>query len=373
MAETPDNPKLKLEFSGDAFVAGRVPLSVVADKLQALQKLLYHAAAAIEGDSTARRGQWFNKYRDTAELSFASSHHSDLVIEAELAPNPVLGEAFDTGRQAVDLVFDFGGALLSDARSDQPQAVELSQRLSKDDRRYLLRAFEGLMPNTTDQYVVSLQNCNAETHPQLRLTPYSRQLVRRLAMPIVTTSRSEETLVGELIKIHIDAGDDKITLRYGSREVDCFYPDALRDQVANLMAGSMVEVVGYATLNAEDQVVKLTDVIDIDTVSLDPLRVSRFEHGGVRYALIQPVTLQVDYKDGFWVYSNESLNLWGYAERREDALHDLHESFDYLYRQIALEADENLDGVAQRLKADLLALVPTPPQTADAASPTETD
>ena len=49
-------------------------------------------------------------------------------------------------------------------------------------------------------------------------------------------------------------------------------------------------------------------------------------------------------------YTNESLNLWGYADRREDALRDLHESFDYIYREIAEEADVSLDDVAKKLK-----------------------
>jgi hypothetical protein len=59
------------------------------------------------------------------------------------------------------------------------------------------------------------------------------------------------------------------------------------------------------------------------------------------------------------VYSNESLNLWGYADRREDALRDLHESFDYIYREIAEEADESLDDMAKKLKQKLRDLVAT--------------
>src|SRR5690242_6254455 len=105
MVSRMDNPKLRLEFSGEAFSGGRVPLTVVAAKLQALQTLLFHAAAAVSDDSSSRRGQWYNKYRSVAELAFSSAHHSDLAIEAELAPSHVPGGALDAGRRAVDLVF----------------------------------------------------------------------------------------------------------------------------------------------------------------------------------------------------------------------------------------------------------------------------
>jgi len=352
MASGVGNPKLQLEFSGEAFADGRVPVTVVAAKLQALQTLLFHAAAAVRGDTSSRRGQWFSKYREIAELSFANAHHSNLVIEAELAADPVLSDAFDAGKQAIDLVFaagsDIGSGRLPDAN------------ISKDDRRYLLRAFEGLMPYDTDQYQVVLKNGGTSALPQLVFTPESRRIVRRLTALKPSAFIDEATVVGELIKIHLDSGEDKITVRSGSREIDCFYPDSMRDQVANLLAGSVVEVTGRATVDERGEMRKLSDVIDVDTVSLDPLRITRFEHMGHRYQLTTPVTLNVDYKDGLWVYSNESLNLWGYAERREDALRDLHESFDYIYREIAQAKDDELDGVARKLKASLISLVRNP-------------
>lgn len=345
-----DHPKLKLQLAGEAFVGGRVPVTVVAGKLQALQSLLFHAAAAISNDRSARRGQWFNKYRDAAELAFSDAHHSDLVIEAELAVDPVLSEAFDTGKQAVDLVFDAGHEI---TEGRLPVAG-----LSKDDQVYLLRAFEGLMPGTTDQYQVSLENCNATSHPRLVFTPETRRAVRRLVAAPSGLSVGEATVVGELIKIHLGGGEDKITVRSASQEIDCFYPESFRDTIANLLAGSLVEVTGRATLDDRGQVRKLTDLVDVDTVSLDPLRISRFEHAGRRYQLASSITVNVDYRDGLWVYFSEALNLWGYAERREDALRDLHESFDYVYREIAEADDDELDTVAQKLKATLCALRP---------------
>jgi hypothetical protein len=341
--------KVELEFAGEAFADGRVPLTVVAAKLQALQTLIYHAAAAIAGDQGTRRGQWFNKYRESAELAFESAHHSNLQITASLASNAYLFDDFNDGAKAVDLVFQFGRTLESSATS--------ADQLSKDDRRYLRRAFEGLMPNTTDDYKVTLRNGSA-THPPLTLTPELRRKMKNAAAQPIG-SLSEVTLAGELIEIHIDTGSDKVRVRTGSREIDCYYPDSLRDQIANLCGGSFVEVSGYATLNENNEILKLNEVLDVQTASLDPLRMRRFEHNGRRYDLNQPVVVQITYDDGLWEYSNDALNIRGYADRRDDALRELHACFDFAYRDIAEANDAELSAGALKLKQRLLDIVLT--------------
>jgi len=345
---------LKLTFTGDGFPNGSVPLTVVAAKLQALQQAVFHAAAAASQHPGERRGLWYNRYRSSAELTFASSHHSDLVIEAELAVNPVLHDEFNIGLKAVDLLFDVAVAVQNDSIS--------SVNLRPYDRDYLLRALEGLMPNEGDQYQVKLENCRPEKHPVVIFTGESRSRVRsytaRAQQAYYIDAEEATVVVGELIKIHVDTGEDKITVRYRQRDVDCFYHDALRDQVANLIAGSTVEVSGFATFGEGQQINKLHQMLAVQTISMEPIRIARFEDGDRTFELANPIAVNVEYTaDGLWVYHHPELNLWGYAARREDALRDLNRNFRYLYEQIAEEAAENLDGVAGRLRELLIRLV----------------
>ena len=346
------SPGLKLTFMGVGFPRGAVPLNVVAEKLQALQKAVFHAAAAASGHSGQRRGQWFNRYRSVAELTFASSHHSDLTIEAALAVNPALRDDLDVGLHAIDLLFDVAAAVQTDTLS------QVRPTLSQSDKDYLLRALEGLMPNVGNQYQVRLENGRAGRHPPVTFDAVSRTLARGYTVDVERPYEAEEeaVVVGELIKIYVDAGEDKITVRARQRDVDCFYGDALRDRVSNLIAGSTVEASGFATLDAADQVVRLHRLTDVVPVSSEPLRIARFEHEGRVYALRAPVAVAVEHADGLWVYHHPDLNLWGYAARREDALRDLHASFDYVYREFAEEAEERLDAVARQLRARLLSL-----------------
>lgn len=344
-----ERPTLKLTFLGEGFRDGAVPLSVVAAKLQSLQQAMFHAAASVVGHSGSRRGQWSNRYRPYAELNFASAHHSNLVIEAELGVDPSERENFDIGLQAVDLLFDVAAAV------DRGSPSKLALR--RDELDLLCRSMEGMMPNVGDQYVVRLENCRANAHPPVEFSSESRQKIRAIAKPTAKAPAfepEEVTLVGELITIRVNAGENKVTIRANRREIDCFYSDALRDQVANLIAGSIVEVSGLATLDERGEVSRIHEVIDVSLASVEPIRVARFESQGRVFRLREAVTVDVEYTDGMWLYHHESLNLWGYAARREDALNELHENFAYQFREIAEESEENLDQVAKDLRRRLL-------------------
>lgn len=348
-------PKLKLAFLGEGFPRGAVPLMIVASKLHALQQAVFHAAASVSNHTAERRGPWFNRYRSLAELAFVTSHHSDLTIEAELTVDPVLSEAFEVGLHAIDLLFDTAVAVQSDTLNQFE-----SRGLSRYDKDYLVRALEGLMPNVGDQYQIRLENCRPDRHPPVIFDAFSRQKVRNYIAQYESTYdlTESEIIVGELIKIQVDAGEDKITVRSRQQDIDCYYGDSLRDQVANLIAGSLVQVNGYPTLDASQKsILKIHRVLDVEHISMEPLRIARFEYAGRVFALHSPIAVDIEYTDGLWVYHHSELNLWGYAARREDALSNLHEAFAYVYEDIAEESEDHLDSVACELRTKLRRLV----------------
>ena len=87
------------------------------------------------------------------------------------------------------------------------------------------------------------------------------------------------------------------------------------------------------------------------------LHIAHFEYEGKHYQLREPLIVDLDHLDGFWVFSNTEINLWGCAARREDALRALAANFDYLWREFAMEEDSTLDEKAQDIKRTLLQLV----------------
>ena len=188
--------KLRLTFAGEGLREGNVPLAIVASRLEALQALVYHAAATVQGDRGARRGLWTNRYRDFAELYFHSSHSSALTIEAELpSPGPILSPEFDRGARAVDLVFRFG-RFLEETPGDLDQVVR-----DRQEQSFLLRGIEALCPALADAYEVQLENCTEE-HPRLIFTGATRQKVRTVFLgtrALAPQEQEEATAVGTLI------------------------------------------------------------------------------------------------------------------------------------------------------------------------------
>jgi hypothetical protein len=360
MADGEATRKVTLTFGGDAFAHGRVPLTLLAEKLKALQSLMFHAAATVSRDKVARRGQWANRYRDAVELSFVDSHHSDLVIEAELpAIAPTLADDFDLGKQSLGLAYDFADAI---SRADVQKLMQLAP--DRQERTLLIRAVESLAPDPAENYAITFANGSAQ-RPGVRLTGSSRLVARMLHLQgalAEAESAREVTIVGTLTKIHYDVAPQKIAVRVDpGNEVDCFYDDALREQVTNLCVGGIVEVGGTALFDVEGRVKQIDAVAGIEAVSMEPVRISRFEHGGRTYRLAEAVPFAVEFSEGVWVYSNETLGIRGYAFKRDEALKELHEAFDFAYREIGLANEDEVIGKASDMRRELLRLVQPQP------------
>src|SRR5437016_3372760 len=86
------------------------------------------------------------------------------------------------------------------------------------------------------------------------------------------------------------------------------------------------------------------------------IKLTRFEHAGIRYDLRRPLVIRLEHKNGQWVCNNKTVNLWGHGKSKAAALGNLHENFAYLWREIAEEVDAVLDKKAQALKQTLLRL-----------------
>jgi len=140
-------------------------------------------------------------------------------------------------------------------------------------------------------------------------------------------------------------------------EVNCYYQDTLRDQIANLLVGSLVEVTGlWSETGRGPQIDRVTE---IDTVDTEPIRLRRLRCEGATYELSNPLTIEVEYTDGLWVYHSLDLNTWGIAERRDEAFASFCSDFDYMYEEIACEDDANLDRRALAIKQAMTHLVNT--------------
>lgn len=86
---------------------------------------------------------------------------------------------------------------------------------------------------------------------------------------------------------------------------------------------------------------------------MDPIRIIDVENQGIRYPLTKPLLVDVDRSDDSWVLHNDSLNLWGYGDSKEDALQDLYSNFAYIVDAFGDEDDDQLDSKALQIKKSL--------------------
>lgn len=353
---------LSLTLTEGALAGGEVPVAVLAQKLLALQNLLYHAAASVDGNDGSRLGHWANRYRKIAEVTFKQTRPGSLVVETALPENDTL---FEQQKQTVNLAFDAVAAAAAGNFDRIPR------KYGRDERVYLLRAAEELCPFTLDDYAVVLSNGRAG-HAPVRLTSATRKAIRDMVVreqaPRMTIE-AERVVVGHLVQLNVDSDDRKIVLRVstpgGGVLVPCYYPTSLRDQVANLVGGSLVEVRGSATLTTAQQLQSISDVYSVEMVDTDPIQLASLVYGGTRYSFAPRAAFDVEYVDGLWVYSSDLLNVSGFAPSREAALNGMAESLDYAWHEIAQANDSELEEKALELKRRMLTEVTSAPLNAE--------
>jgi len=355
MAETDSNRKVTLTFGGEGFADGRVPLTLLAEKLKALQSLLFHAAATVTHDSVGRRGQWANRYRDAVELGFSDAHHSELTIEATLPDAGLFEDYENLGTQALDLAYGFAEDV------NAGRATEVERRVpDRQERLLLLRTLEQLAPRSPETYALTFAN-GLSAHSGVRITALTRARTQMLIYRELLDEGSdveEVQVVGKLTKIHYDTAPQMLSVRVSAgQEVQCYYDESLRDQVASLCAGSIVEVIGLAGKSVNGRLKRIDYVKTVDPVSMEPVRISSFEHGERRYRLREAVPFNIEFAEGVWAYSNDALGIRGYAFKRDDALRELNEAFDFAYRDIGLADEDSLIGKAIDMKREFQRLV----------------
>jgi hypothetical protein len=142
-------------------------------------------------------------------------------------------------------------------------------------------------------------------------------------------------------------------------EITCYYDDSLRDQIANLLAGSTVEATGHATLTEEGNVQQMDKILDIEVVDTEPLRLRRLVYQDRVFRFRTPLSVNVERSADLWLYSAPEISVWAAAERREDAFRELAESFAYAWEQFVEEKDEMLDAGAREVKKRLISIVET--------------
>jgi hypothetical protein len=340
--------RVSLRIGGPLAEDGRVPLGLLARKLDAVQRVLFNIGSSLHGGGS--RGQWKADVVGACELGFVEARFGSLEVVAELPPVRTLpGLDVDLGADALDRL---EGTLEAIHHRDRMALSHLYQDFGQ--RARVLKSLAPLLPEEGADYdlSISVDDAGVALRPEHRpFVSLAARLDQELPEGLL------RSLTGLLFRVEVSTGARQIGLIVDNRKIRCFYPPDLEDAVKELIPGSLVEVEGRATLDAQDQVDRIEEVLDVRTVQLIPLFWRRVSYGDRVFRLRRAIEIKVDFHEGLWVHEFEPLFLLAYAPTRSESLDALRQHFAAAWDEIALEDDAHLTADARDLKQRLLDVV----------------
>lgn len=343
--------QLCVRLTGPGVDDGKVPLTVLSVKLDALQKSVYNVAAATSGTLSAR-GRWTSEIQECCELSLVVVRAGSVELLVEVPPDPQT--SMPHGRRCgPDGLSDFVKVVAAVAAKDSSEIRRILPDYGA--RLRSLKSIETLCPEPDSEYAVEISRRNGLG--VTRLETATRQYLRETSWAAAGENDFEtQAIIGRLVMIRV-GGKDQINVVCDRREIQCSYPSELEGVISQLVAGSLVEVTGVARLDSQGVVKEISEVFSVDTVALLPFRLKAFSYNNRRFVLKRTVSCQPGFRNGLWVYECELLGLHAYAETREQAFRDFHEEFDAIWESIANEKDSALAPDAIALKVLLRDIV----------------
>ncbi|MFH0809572.1 MAG: hypothetical protein V2A77_03750 [Pseudomonadota bacterium] len=340
---------LVLRVEGELGQPGKVPLALLADKLQAAQRVLNNIGSALRGGG--RRGAWKAEVLQACELIFQSAHHSSLEVVATVPePTQISLPDLDTGKKSLA---HLGRTVQALQEHDRQRIADLYPDYGQ--RARVLSSLLSLFPEEGSEYDLAIKTASAET----TLTGELRSYVARMAREELVELPGEalRTLTGKLYRIEVETGQRHLGLIVQNRHILCYYSAEYEDIVRDLVPGSLVEVEGKATLDEEGRVQRIEDIIDARSVQLVPLYWTRIVWADKIFVLRRPMQIRNDFQDGLWIHEYEPLAIYSYGATRAESLDAFRAEFAACWDLIAQEEDKLLTEDARELKQTMKAIV----------------
>lgn len=346
---------VSLKIDGDIAKGGHVPIQLLAQKLNALQEVLFGTASAVRPTIPKRKRKDISEQlpdkKKSCELRFKDSRINCLVIETELAPAPraLFPEQVDLGSDALELA---GEGFLALSRGD----AQWLERLFPDPRKRIqfIHRTKPLTPNGDYSIQIDTPSQSVALDHEVRL--YIEMLESQFTPKLLKTTR---LVTGTVVAIEGDQKSAHVVLQINNRRVACFYskPEIAATVRDDVTIGTLVEVLGEATLTKRQLIKKINPSDELRVVRPQPVHWSRVAHDDRAFLLKEPLEIEVRFDGESWVFEAAHLGVIGYGDHRQAAADDFRTDFLAMYDRIATAADARLTSEALKIKKGFLALV----------------
>lgn len=349
MPENSSERIISLTISGRAAERGRVPIKILAEKLDALQEAIYGAANALFDISGASKGNWNNQLASCCKIVFRDFKKGSLTIEAEVEEKeeiPLLDE-LDLGLQALKGFKETSQAIKNrDVRKiQQLMPVPAS-------RERFLGKYKKLYPES-EEYQVSIGNGRGSSYADL--TKDAIEEIDRLEFTdeVETTISMRGKISGIFIEIRVGDNKRHFIIKTSEGDFKCGFTPDTENYIQQIPTGSLIEVACMIDFNEDRSIKQIGKVFEVDIVKLTKQKFKKFKWGDKKYILKKPVKGTLKLEDGLWVYEVPRYGLHTYSYNRMEAFYALQEDFAFQCDDLLHEEDDNLTPAAIRLRDTL--------------------
>lgn len=344
--DIPDGRRFDLRYTGSGLDGLQtVPAAVLAEALEALQRMVHLLAMRAEGRALNRRA------RPSADIQQRFPVHCFPPVEGSyLSPTFIAGETIDLlgdgerDRIAQELTF-----VLEAANSGDPEVLD---RAVPDPtyRRFMYQALEDLSPPASSGLELEVQRSGQS----LFIASRARPAVIRKA---IETAQSRGFVIGRLHEIDFAGQRFGLYHQPSERLLTCTY-DAGGEAMLLEHPLDLIQVEGVLERDEDGKLIRVVQVDAVIEVELSPLTLESLSLNGLALRANRPIKFEVelDPDDQLFVARSDELHLHAFAETREELEHAIYDELVVLWREYALADDETLTAEARELKRSLLEL-----------------
>lgn len=163
------------------------------------------------------------------------------------------------------------------------------------------------------------------------------------------------TVTGQLQKIDFQNHEITIIHSLTSRSLSCFYEDDFEESLLENRK-ELVQVTGEVELDSEDNVKRITGVVDFNFVDLAPITIKEFEYDDGILALNEKRELipVMDETGQFYTIEDPMIGIDVFAYTRNELRDAIQDNLIFLWETYSNAKDEELTEKAKELKYNLL-------------------
>lgn len=326
--------------NGDA-----VPAAVLAQILTSAQRSFELIGVYVEGRTIQQRARISAATQSRFQLVCRLPVPGCYAVPIELGGKDLLAEH-------VTAAMDVFKKIIGGITNHDPEAINKAMP-DVSLRHRLLKAVLGMAPRADAKWSLKLWDAGNTEFGELNTD--SGATIRAAIVPADEQAESQ-VVTGTLTNINFDKRIVTIIYPPTKRDMECVYDEAIEDLLIENRR-DLIQVTGLIVMDDAGVPKRITNVNDIRELDLSPLLIDTVKVGKLALKAKESITLEpvTDETKQLICVAHAELGIDAFARTRDALVSELNEQIGMLWQEYALAEDDELDGMAIKMKQALLA------------------